>query len=254
MKSFIIILLIFLFIYRNAESFQGKLNFGKRLTDDDVKVNPSPNIAGPLSIYDNHSYIGQPYNYDNQLFNVLKTISNPELDFPDMSLKPPVNIKNTELNKINTFLKETINNEMKTQGTFSIIDLTGKINRGIKVNYYQLNANLLNHPRSSVTPVIVELYKVDNEYKLKLIKVTSEYKPAYSTYTYTKNVSSTKYASDITYPDSLKPLINQYEAQDKEDDKPTTSEVNYGSITNLPSSSINATSDIKGLLSRYYSS
>mgnify|MGYP006080859769 FL=1 len=257
MFYYILILLLILTCFK-SESFnqsyihgQTLSNNNKTITDEDVIENPSNSDEYSPKLYFN--YIFKPSIHIDSLEVILKSISNPDINLIDLKHK---NLKPFyKFSEINRFLENKINNLSGPLGVFKILDNVGHINKGLDVDYMKITFNLYNISRSSATPVICYLYKTEGQYIIKEIKFNFIKQP--------ENIMSkqvdikTDNYDDITYPASLKNKITENIIEEDKLTKEYKIKDKYMSQDNIINDSleyntINKTSDIQGVLQRWY--
>jgi len=253
-----ILILLLIFTCFKSESFnqnyihgQTLSNINKTITDEDVIENPSKSQEySPLRYFD---YILKPSIHIESLEDILKSISNPNINLIDLKhkiVKPFYNF--TEINK---FLENKINNLSGPLGVFKILDNVGHIYKGLDVDFMKITFNLYNISRSSATPVICYLYKTEGQYIIKEIKFNFIKQP--------ENIMSKKVDiktdnyDDITYPASLKNKITENIIEENKQTKEYKIKDKYMSQDNIINDSLeyndlDNTSDIQGVLQRWY--
>jgi len=258
MMLYYILILLLIFTCFKSESFnqnyihgQTLSNINKTITDEDVIENPSKSQEySPLRYFD---YILKPSIHIESLEDILKSISNPNINLIDLKhkiVKPFYNF--TEINK---FLENKINNLSGPLGVFKILDNVGHIYKGLDVDFMKITFNLYNISRSSATPVICYLYKTEGQYIIKEIKFNFIKQP--------ENIMSKKVDiktdnyDDITYPASLKNKITENIIEENKQTKEYKIKDKYMSQDNIINDSLeyndlDNTSDIQGVLQRWY--
>lgn len=162
---------------------------------------------------DIHTYIPKPSIYDRSLCGVFARMSSPHLDYKDTSLGDSVPLEQDEVLDSHKFLtQQIISNTADTAlGKLRIMDLTGTVNRGKNVKYFELKAMLYNHYRSFATPILVEMFwNPETGFKIKRIKT----KVCNNSSAYAKKPRETFSApvtigADLGYPEELDPVITQ---------------------------------------------
>jgi hypothetical protein len=258
MMLYYILILLLIFTCFKSESFnqnyihgQTLSNINKTITDEDVIENPSKSQEySPLRYFD---YILKPSIHIESLEDILKSISNPNINLIDLKhkiVKPFYNF--TEINK---FLENKINNLSGPLGVFKILDNVGHIYKGLDVDFMKITFNLYNISRSSATPVICYLYKTEGQYIIKEIKFNFIKQP--------ENIMSKKVDiktdnyDHITYPASLKNKITENIIEENKQIKEYKIKDKYMSQDNIINDSLeyndlDNTSDIQGVLQRWY--
>ena len=258
MMLYYILILLLIFTCFKSESFnqnyihgQTLSNINKTITDEDVIENPSKSQEyNPLRYFD---YILKPSIHIESLEDILKSISNPNINLIDLKhkiVKPFYNF--TEINK---FLENKINKLSGPLGVFKILDNVGHIYKGLDVDFMKITFNLYNISRSSATPVICYLYKTEGQYIIKEIKFNFIKQP--------ENIMSKKVDiktdnyDDITYPASLKNKITENIIEENKQTKEYKIKDKYMSQDNIINDSLeyndlDNTSDIQGVLQRWY--
>ena len=255
-----ILILLLIFSCFKSESFSQNYIHGqtlskinKTITDEDVIENPSKSEEyAPKRYFD---YILKPSIHVKSLEDILKSISNPNINIIDLKHK---NFKPFyEFAEINTFIENQINNLSGPLGVFKIIDNTGHIYKGLDTDFMKITFNLYNISRSVATPVICYLYKSEGKYIIKEIKFNFIKQP--------KNIINNKQVDIktdtydyITYPASLTIKLNENINNEKKQmkeykikDKNITHE--NSNNNSLEYNNINNKSDIQGVLQRWYS-
>uniref|UniRef100_A0A6C0KCB2 Uncharacterized protein n=1 Tax=viral metagenome TaxID=1070528 RepID=A0A6C0KCB2_9ZZZZ len=165
---------------------------------------------GPKDI---HTYIPKPSMYDSSLCGVFARMSSPHLDYKDTSLGDSVPLEQDEVMDSHKFLtQEIVNNTSNTAlGKLRIMDLTGTVNRGKNVKYFELKAMLYNHYRSFATPILVEMFwNPETGFKIKRIKTkVCTVSSAYAAKPLETFVSPVTTAASVGYPEELDPVITQ---------------------------------------------
>jgi len=108
--------------------------------------------------------------------------------------------------------QEIVNNTSNTAlGKLRIMDLTGTVNRGKNVKYFELKAMLYNHYRSFATPILVEMFwNPETGFKIKRIKTkVCTVSSAYAAKPLETFVSPVTTAASVGYPEELDPVITQ---------------------------------------------
>jgi len=253
-----ILILLLIFTCFKSESFnqnyihgQTLSNINKTITDEDVIENPSKSQEySPLRYFD---YILKPSIHIESLEDILKSISNPNINLIDLKhkiVKPFYNFA-----EINKFLENKINKLSGPLGVFKILDNVGHIYKGLDVDFMKITFNLYNISRSSATPVICYLYKTEGQYIIKEIKFNFIKQP--------ENIMSKKVDiktdnyDDITYPASLKNKITENIIEENKQTKEYKIKDKYMSQDNIINDSLeyndlDNTSDIQGVLQRWY--
>ena len=253
-----ILFLLLIFTCFKSESFNQNYIHGqtlsknnKTITDEDVIENPSKSQEySPLRYF---SYILKPSIHIESLEDILKSISNPNINLID--LKHKVVKPFYDFAEINKFLENKINKLSGPLGVFKILDNVGHIYKGLDVDYMKITFNLYNISRSAATPVICYLYKTEGKYIIKEIKFNFIKQP--------KNIINkqvdikTDNYDYITYPASLNTKINEYINEENKQTKEYKIKDKYMSQDNIIDDSleydnINNTTDIKGVLQRWY--
>jgi hypothetical protein len=258
MMLYYILILLLIFTCFKSESFnqnyihgQTLSNINKTITDEDVIENPSKSQEySPLRYFD---YILKPSIHIESLEDILKSISNPNINLIDLKhkiVKPFYNFA-----EINKFLENKINKLSGPLGVFKILDNVGHIYKGLDVDFMKITFNLYNISRSSATPVICYLYKTEGQYIIKEIKFNFIKQP--------ENIMSKKVDiktdnyDDITYPASLKNKITENIIEENKQTKEYKIKDKYMSQDNIINDSLeyndlDNTSDIQGVLQRWY--
>ena len=253
-----ILFLLLIFTCFKSESFNQNYIHGqtlsknnKTITDEDVIENPSKSQEySPLRYF---SYILKPSIHIESLEDILKSISNPNINLIDLKhkvVKPFYNFA-----EINKFLENKINKLSGPLGVFKILDNVGHIYKGLDVDYMKITFNLYNISRSAATPVICYLYKTEGKYIIKEIKFNFIKQP--------KNIINkqvdikTDNYDYITYPTSLNTKINEYVNEENKQTKEYKIKDKNMSQDNIIDDSleydnINNTTDIQGVLQRWY--
>ena len=258
MMLYYILILLLIFTCFKSESFnqnyihgQTLSNINKTITDEDVIENPSKSQEySPLRYFD---YILKPSIHIESLEDILKSISNPNINLIDLKHK---NFKPFyKFREINKFLENKINKLSGPLGVFKILDNVGHIYKGLDVDFMKITFNLYNISRSSATPVICYLYKTEGQYIIKEIKFNFIKQP--------ENIMSKKVDiktdnyDDITYPASLKNKITENIIEENKQTKEYKIKDKYMSQDNIINDSLeyndlDNTSDIQGVLQRWY--
>ena len=253
-----ILILLLIFTCFKSESFnqnyihgQTLSNINKTITDEDVIENPSKSQEySPLRYFD---YILKPSIHIESLEDILKSISNPNINLIDLKhkiVKPFYNFA-----EINKFLQNKINKLSGPLGVFKILDNVGHIYKGLDVDFMKITFNLYNISRSSATPVICYLYKTEGQYIIKEIKFNFIKQPENIM---SKQVDIKTYNyDDITYPASLKNKITENIIEENKQTKEYKIKDKYMSQDNIINDSLeyndlDNTSDIQGVLQRWY--
>ena len=253
-----ILFLLLIFTCFKSESFNQNYIHGqtlsknnKTITDEDVIENPSKSQEySPLRYF---SYILKPSIHIESLEDILKSISNPNINLID--LKHKVVKPFYDFAEINKFLENKINKLSGPLGVFKILDNVGHIYKGLDVDYMKITFNLYNISRSAATPVICYLYKTEGKYIIKEIKFNFIKQP--------KNIINkqvdikTDNYDYITYPTSLNTKINEYVNEENKQTKEYKIKDKNMSQDNIIDDSleydnINNTTDIQGVLQRWY--
>ena len=244
-----VIIVLLLLIWIKTETFnqnyvhgQTLSNENKPISDEDIKKNPSKiqEYSPKRSFY----YISQPKIHVQSLQDILDKISNPNINLIDLEhnhYKPFYNLL-----EINKFIEKEVNKLSGSLGVFKILDNTAHIYKGLDVDYIKMTFNLYNINRSVATPVICYLYKTEDKYIIKEIKLNFIKQPQNIINNTTKK-SSNEY-NNITYPSSLKKMIDKSIEKENEPIK----EYKENNIALLQNNFINKTTDIEGVLSRWY--
>ena len=244
-----VIFALLLLIWMKTETFnqnyvhgQTLSNENKPISDEDVKKNPSKTqeYSPKRSFY----YISQPRTHVESLQDILDKISNPNINLIDLEhthYKPFYNFL-----EINNFIEKKVNKLSGSLGVFKILDNTAHIYKGLDVNYIKMTFNLYNISRSVATPIICYLYKTEGKYIIKEIKLNYIKQPQ----NIINNIpqKKTNEYNDITYPSSLKSII---EKTIEKENEPIV-EYKENNIAILQDNFINKTTDIEGVLKRWY--
>ena len=259
MMLYYILILLLIFTCFKSESFnqnyihgQTLSNINKTITDEDVIENPSKSQEySPLRYFD---YILKPSIHIESLEDILKSISNPNINLIDLKHK---NFKPFyKFREINKFLENKINKLSGPLGVFKILDNVGHIYKGLDVDFMQITFNLYNISRSAATPVICYLYKTEGKYIIKEIKFNFIKQPENIINNKQIDIKTNNY-DYITYPASLKNKITEYINEENEEIKENKTKDEYMSQQNINNDSLeyndlDNTTDIQGVLQRWY--
>lgn len=246
MIQYVIFILLILTLLKTETFNQGYVsglsNENKDINDEDVKKIPSniQEYSPKRSFY----YISQPIIHVQSLQDILTKISNPNINLIDLEhthYKPFYNIL-----EINKFIEKEINKLSGPLGVFKILDNTAHIYKGLDVDYIKMTFNLYNISRSAATPVICYLYKTEGKYIIKEIKLNFIKQPQ-NIVNNTPKKTSNEY-NNITYPSSLQNIIDKSIETENEPIK----EYKENNVTLLQNNFINKTTDIEGVLTRWY--
>jgi len=157
----IIIAFSTLFIFRK-KIVSKKDNISEGFTVDDSPINK------------NYNYIPQPSIYNEILCDSL-TKKTTSLDLQDPTMTCSQTLPEKEKAVLQKYLLDEIRhstNPSKIGGkrVFTLLDFEANVNRGNKVNYYELKAMLYDLQRNVATPIIAEIYKTEGKYITKRIK------------------------------------------------------------------------------------
>lgn len=182
----------------------GSRNFTQASEPANVRTEPPKDI---------HTYIPKPSMYDSSLCGVFARMSSPRLDYKDSSLGDSVPLEQEEVLDSHKFLtQEIISNTANTAlGKLRIMDLTGTVNRGKNVKYFELKAMLYNHYRSFATPILIEMYwRPEAGFKIKRIKTkVCNNSTAYANKPRETFSAPVTVGADVGYPEELDPVITQ---------------------------------------------
>jgi len=259
MLYYILILLLLISCFK-SESFNQNYIHGQTLSNnnkiiDEEKVIDNSTTSQEYSPKRYFNYILKPSIHIESLEDILKSISNPNINLIDLEHK---NFKPFyKFIEINTFLEKKINILSGPLGVFKILDNVGHIYKGLNVDFMKITFNLYNISRSAATPVICYLYKTEGNYIIKEIKFNFIKQPQHIINNKQIDIQTDKY-DNISYPMSLKDKINEYINQEIKQINESKIKDKYMSQQNINNDSleynnINNTSDIQGVLQRWYS-
>jgi len=246
-----VIFVLLLLIWMKTETFnqnyvhgQTLSNENKPISDEDVKKNPSK--IEEYSPKRHFTYISQPSTYIDSLQDILNEMSNPNINLIDLEhthYKPF-----HDFLEINKFIEKKLNKLSGPLGVFKILDNTAHIYKGLDISFIRMTFNLYNITRSIATPIICYLYKTEGKYVIKEIKFNF-IKQSQNIINIIPQKPSNKF-DNITYPAPLKEMINISIEKENEPIK----EYKENNIALLQDNFINKTTDIEGVLTRWYAS
>lgn len=205
--KFIALLVVLALLISCGNGFAVPMEF----TQKNQIVHQSP--AAPVS-----AFIARPSIYEDSLCAVFARISNPKLDAPALKMGCPAPLTASEVDAVREFLTETIlsNTSHTSFGKLRLMDLTGHVSRGEKVQYFELNAMLYNYSRSFATPIIVEMFHANGVFKVKRIKTKAcTSKPAYDSEPEYQE-PKTQVSRNVGYPKELDAVIEGLLEEQKE--------------------------------------